>query len=84
MLQSFHEDTTAEQITQMLPYNYRKKAIRLILDGYHKSPYHDVHVLGLLGMHLFGIGVFSLCLYSFTDIACIRLQSIGNQHLKLK
>jgi len=25
-------------------------------------------------MHLFGIGVFSLCLYSFTDIACIRLQ----------
>ena len=24
MLQSFHEDTTAEQITQMLPYNYRK------------------------------------------------------------
>lgn len=24
VLQSLHEDTTAEQITQMLPYNYRK------------------------------------------------------------
>ena len=60
------------------------KAIRLVSDGYHKSSYHDVYVLGLLGMHLFGICVFSLCLYSFTDIACIRLQSIGNQHPKLQ
>lgn len=24
VLQSLHDDTTAEQITQMLPYNYRK------------------------------------------------------------